>query len=76
MGNKDAGLRIRVDSELRSRFLDACHSQDMPAAQVLRSFMKDFVFAHAQSQITLKEESKQVAPKDLTGLIEAGPSAK
>jgi hypothetical protein len=48
MGTKDAGLRIRVDSELRAHFMAACHAQDITAAQVLRAFMRAFVTAHRQ----------------------------
>jgi hypothetical protein len=40
---KDAGFRIRVQSELRRRFLDACRAEDRPAAQVMREFMRDYV---------------------------------
>jgi hypothetical protein len=40
---KDAGLRIRVQRDLRDRFLDVCRAQDKPAAQVLREFMRDYV---------------------------------
>lgn len=47
--SKDVGLRIRVESELRSRFVDACRAQDVTAAHVLRSFMRDFVNKHAGS---------------------------
>ena len=40
---KDLGLRIRVERELREGFLDACRAAHVPAAQVLRSFMREFV---------------------------------
>ena len=40
---KDAGLRIRIQKELRDRFIEACRRQDIPAAQVLREFMRGFV---------------------------------
>ncbi|TXL75119.1 plasmid-related protein [Vineibacter terrae] len=43
---KDAGLRIRVQRELREQFLDVCRAQDRPAAQVLREFMRGFVAQH------------------------------
>src|SRR5208337_108484 len=33
---KDSGLRIRVQRQLRDRFLGACRAQDKPAAQVIR----------------------------------------
>ncbi|MGD9846284.1 MAG: hypothetical protein AB7U47_12950 [Variibacter sp.] len=40
---KDVGIRIRVQRELRDRFLEACRSQDRPASQVLREFMRAYV---------------------------------
>lgn len=39
----ESGLRIRVDSTLREEFLQCCHEKDLTAAQVLRSYMRDFV---------------------------------
>lgn len=49
---KDAGLRIRVQRELRESFIEACKAQDKPAAQVLREFMRAYV------QRTLKTQSE------------------
>lgn len=43
MKTKDAGLRIRVDRELREAFVAVCRAQDKPAAQVLREFMREYV---------------------------------
>jgi hypothetical protein len=40
---KDAGLRIRVQRDLREAFLEVCRAQDKPAAQVLREFMRVYV---------------------------------
>ena len=40
---KDAGLRLRVEKELRQEFVDACRATGKPAAQVLREFMRNFV---------------------------------
>ena len=40
---KDVGRRIREQRELREQFLEACKSQDKPAAQVLREFMRAYV---------------------------------
>jgi len=40
---KDAGLRLRVEKELRQEFVEACRAIGKPAAQVLREFMRDFV---------------------------------
>jgi hypothetical protein len=43
---KDSALRIRVQRDLHDRFLEICRSQDKPAAQVLREFMRDYVEEH------------------------------
>ena len=43
---KDSALRIRVQRDLHDRFLEVCRSQDKPAAQVLREFMRDYVEEH------------------------------
>lgn len=46
---KDAGLRIRVQRELRESFLEACKAEDKPAAQVLREFMRAYVLDHQEA---------------------------
>jgi len=40
---KNSGLRIRVELELCEKFLEACRSQDRPAAQIIREFMREFI---------------------------------
>ena len=40
---KDAGLRVRVEKELREEFVGACRLQGRPAAEVLRDFMRAYV---------------------------------
>lgn len=40
---KDAGMRIRVEPELREEFVELCRKNDITAAQVLRQFMRDFI---------------------------------
>ena len=40
---KDVGIRIRVEPELRDQFAEACKQEHVPAAQVLREFMRHFV---------------------------------
>ena len=40
---KDVGLRIRIDRDLREKFLRACKAEDRPAAQVIREFMRAYV---------------------------------
>lgn len=43
MKTKDAGLRLRVERTLREEFVDACRADGLPAAQVLRDFMRQYV---------------------------------
>lgn len=45
---KDAGLRIRVEKELREAFVTACRRQNVAASEVLREFMS--AFAKRQSE--------------------------
>ena len=40
---KTAGLRIRVEPDLRDLFVSACQANDLSAAQVLRAFMREYV---------------------------------
>jgi predicted DNA-binding protein len=52
--NKSSNYRIRVDPELHQKFLDACKSEDKPAAQVIREFMRAYVEkSHAMKQADL-----------------------
>lgn len=55
---KDSGLRIRVERELRDRFLAICREQDRPAAQVLREFMREFVAENQNGSVTAREGRK------------------
>ena len=43
---KDVGLRVRVQRDLRDKFLEVCRAQDKPAAQVIREFMREYVDRH------------------------------
>lgn len=40
---KDAQLRLRIEKDLRDEFGRACRLQGKKAAEVLRSFMRDYV---------------------------------
>ncbi|MCL4746801.1 MAG: plasmid-related protein [Burkholderiaceae bacterium] len=53
---KDAGLRIRIDRELREQFLSACREDDKPAAQVLREFMRSYVEKRAAAKAVQAEQ--------------------
>jgi hypothetical protein len=57
---KDSGLRIRVERELRDKFLLWCREQDRPAAQVLREFMKSYIAANqnASAETASKKNKK------------------
>lgn len=43
MQEKNAGMRIRVERELRDEFLKVCREQDRPAAQIMREFMREYI---------------------------------
>jgi predicted transcriptional regulator len=49
-GMKDSGLRIRVQRDLRDKFLQVCRAQDKPAAQVIREFMRHYVERQERAQ--------------------------
>jgi hypothetical protein len=51
MAGKDVGLRIRVERTLRDQFVEACQAQHIPAAQVLRAVMRDFVSKHEERSV-------------------------
>ena len=55
---KDVGLRIRVQRDLRDAFLAACRSEDKPAAQVLREFMRAYVDEHPVAEAESKPKPK------------------
>lgn len=58
---KDSGLRIRVQRDLRDKFLEVCRTQDKPAAQVIREFMRDYVEHHGLSVGPADRRSPSVA---------------
>jgi len=49
---KDAGMRIRVEPELRDKFINLCRDNDVPAAQVLRSFMREYIQTNSDKSST------------------------
>ena len=46
---KTSALRIRIEPDLHKQFLDTCKAHDVPASQVLREFMRQFVTSHEES---------------------------
>jgi hypothetical protein len=61
---KDSGLRIRVERELREKFLELCRAQDRPAAQVLREFMREYVAKYEPSNDLGDLAGKRSAAKE------------
>lgn len=59
MLTKDAGIRIRVETELREAFVQACRAQDRAASEVLRDFMRVFTDKHQRGQGSLFVEAKR-----------------
>ena len=57
--NKDTGMRIRVERDLRERFLEVCQQQDRPAAQVLREFMRTYIADHETENAAEKQSIKK-----------------
>jgi hypothetical protein len=53
MSLKDSGMRIRVETELREAFVQACRAENRPASDVLRDFMRVFVEKHQRGQGSL-----------------------
>lgn len=54
---KDAGIRIRIEKNLREAFVAVCQSEDRRASDVLREFMKAYVERHQEGQGDLFRES-------------------
>ena len=46
---KESQFRIRVEKRLHTDFMAVCREKDLPAAQVIRHFMKSYV-ADAQRE--------------------------
>lgn len=60
--SKTSNYRIRVEPELHQEFLDACKTNDRPAAQIVREFMKGYVLKHRQglqAELFISEESER-----------------
>jgi hypothetical protein len=58
---KDAGLRLRVERDLRHEFIEACRAEGKAAAQVLREYMRDYVArnrAASQQELDLFEKRR------------------
>jgi antitoxin component of RelBE/YafQ-DinJ toxin-antitoxin module len=47
---KETGFHVRIDENLRRRFVEACKDQDLTASQVLRAFMRKFIDDYSASR--------------------------
>ena len=48
---KDAQLVLRLDTELRDRFVDACQELDTSAAREVRRFIKRFLRRYDKGEL-------------------------
>jgi len=55
---KDSGLRIRIERDLRERFLEVCRQKDRPAAQVIREFMREYIEHYERTRDHEKKQGK------------------
>ena len=60
---KDVGMRIRVEPELREEFVDICKQKDVPAAQVIRTFMREFIQTNTAVKTHIKSRAQPLAKK-------------
>ena len=65
MSGKDSGFRIRVERDLRDRFVEVCRYQDRPAAQVIREYMRSHIADH---ETIAANQARDVANDDKDGL--------
>jgi hypothetical protein len=54
---------MRVQRDLRESFVEACRAQDKPAAQVLREFMRQYIYRQASSETRTVPRKKTPAAK-------------
>ena len=49
--NKDAQLVLRLDKDLRNRFIEACQDLDTTAAREVRRFVKQFLSSYERGEL-------------------------
>ena len=64
---KDAGIRIRVEKNLRSAFAAACQAENKQASDVLRDFMKAYVAQYQGGQGDLFSERREEEARSPAG---------
>ena len=58
-------MRIRVEPELREKFVNLCRDNDVPAAQVLRSFMREYIQTNTVAKAHSKARAQPLAKKSV-----------
>lgn len=63
---KDAGIRIRVERQLRAAFAAACQAENKQASDVLREFIQAYVARHQGGQgdlfLTRRDDATHLEP--------------
>lgn len=50
---KDKSFSIRVDENLLTAFHDVAQANDIPSAQLIREFMREYIKKHRQGELKL-----------------------
>jgi len=64
---KDAGIRVRIEKNLRDDFAAVCQSEGRKASDVLREFMQAYVERNQLGQGNLFAASMQAPPTQTKG---------
>ena len=62
---KDSGFRIRVQNDLREKFIEICRAQDKPAAQVLREYMREYMREYVAEHEAANDKQSKHSGKTL-----------
>lgn len=73
---KNVAFKFRIDEELRQAFVETCRSQDRPAAQVLREFMRSYVDGDSDVIKQAREAKRKVNRKRIASKIGRSNGAK
>jgi hypothetical protein len=62
---KDAGMRLRVERDLRRKFVRACQGEGTPASHVLREFMREYIsrLESGQRELFSPDRAKSIVMK-------------
>ena len=52
--HKDVNLNVRISSTMRDQLMQVCREMDLPASQVVRGLIADFVKANYQPPLPLE----------------------